>query len=86
MKAEQWLKWILYLLVIIVLLGMLELVFEQAFSNMMGSHGKMGSANPLFLGLIDFFFYSLLIVLTLVILLGVFVYSVQFVIRLFANK
>ncbi|MFD2922816.1 hypothetical protein [Halobacillus naozhouensis] len=86
MKAEQWLKWILYLLVSIILLGLLDLVFQQAFSNMMGPPRGMGLANSIFLGFIDFFFYSLIIILALVILLGVFVFSVEFVYRLFTKE
>ncbi|WP_085522926.1 hypothetical protein [Tuberibacillus sp. Marseille-P3662] len=85
MKAEQWLRWILYLLATIVLLGLLDLVFQQAFSNRMGPPA-MGLANSLFLGFINFFFYGLIIILVLVIIIAVFVFSVQLVTRLFTNK
>lgn len=86
MKAEQWLKWTLYLLVAIIVFGLLDLVFQQAFSNMMGPPGGMGLANSLFVGFINFFFYSLIIILILVILVGAFVFSVEFVVRLFTGK
>ncbi|WP_186576973.1 hypothetical protein [Aquibacillus kalidii] len=86
MDTEKWLKTILYLIVSAILLGFLVIIFQQAFpSNMMG-HSAMGVSNSLFLQLINFFFYSLLVILILVILISVFVFSAQFLFSLFDKK
>lgn len=81
MKAEQWLKWVLYLLAALVLLGLLDLVFLQVFSRG-GMMGGRGAATAWLQGFVDFFFYSLLIVLVLLVVIGSVYYAFRLVLRL----
>ncbi|UFT98648.1 hypothetical protein KO561_15825 [Radiobacillus kanasensis] len=87
MDVEKWLKLILYLLVAIVLFGILGIVFQQAFTTtrMMGP-SSIGVANSVFMDFLNFFFYSLIVILVLVILASVFIFSIKFAQSLFEKK